>query len=188
MNTQSYNYFGRAGVLIENPNFLIESVELEGKDVTTGEFPLGLNDHPDTDHYNFALLRAMGWTLADEAAHMQDSARVVVRLPKEGVSFHVVRTAGRWALPDTRYRTERHLAQDAMAVQDASNLAGVTRAMNEGAVFLLRMGKRPETHPAMLLFASKVHSLCNAGLTDQARFHEAWEACEKLAQPPKKEW
>lgn len=186
----SYNYFGHPGSTIEDPAFLIESIELDGRNVTSSEFPLGLNEHPDADHYDFALMRTMGWSLVGAAEHAQDSARIVVRLPREGVSYHVVRTAGRWALPDTRYRTERQLAQDAMLVQDASNLAGVTRAMNEGAVFLLRVGKRQETHPAMILFASKVHSLCGAGLSDQEVFNKAWSACETLAKPPEphREW
>jgi hypothetical protein len=82
-----------------------------------------------------------------------------------------------------RYTSEAQIAKDAMAVQDASNLVGVLKSFHEASQWLMREGvTNLNEHPAMQLFASKVHSLTRMGLSNHLPFNLAWVACEELVR------
>ena len=82
-----------------------------------------------------------------------------------------------------RYNSEAQIAKDAMAVQDASNLVGVLKSFHEASQWLLQANTpNLNEHPAMQLFACKVHSMTRMGLSSHVPFNLAWVACEELVR------
>lgn len=85
--------------------------------------------------------------------------------------------------------TIKQLAQQAIDMQDACNLSGIIRSWAE-AISALRelcpnLGTRGiNAHPINCLFASKVHDLCNMGLSDSGPFGKAYAECKRLAGEP----
>jgi hypothetical protein len=79
---------------------------------------------------------------------------------------------------EPRELSEDEIAKKALAIQDASNLAGVAWSMP-----VVQRGK----HPALVLFLNKISTL--AGLDcgcigSQDHFSKAYAACRKLAGDP----
>ena len=78
-------------------------------------------------------------------------------------------------------------AKRAITVQDACNLCGVVGSMRDWLAELANQGHDTNycnTHPVTIMFASKVHSLAGAGLTDPSVFSRAYARCKELASPP----
>lgn len=83
---------------------------------------------------------------------------------------------------------------DALAVQDACNLSGVTRSMVETIdIVRVELQTQPDmrhrslwTHPALQLYASKVHELCCMGLSDTEQYGKAYKECCEYADAVKK--
>ena len=73
-----------------------------------------------------------------------------------------------------------------MQIQDASNLCGLGQRFS-GVVKDLRSclpaasTAEINQHPVCRLWTSKMHDLAGMGLSDAARFHDAYTACEALA-------
>jgi hypothetical protein len=86
----------------------------------------------------------------------------------------------------------RRLAQDAMTVQDASNLSGVLHSFADGVVKVLRpeMELRHQDgywinhHPISQLFTDKLASLSGMPGDSHRYFSQAWDACTAIAADP----
>ena len=84
-------------------------------------------------------------------------------------------------------RTMEQLGQEALLVQDASNLSGVvhsfSRAISRLRVLLREQGMESteavNTHPVCVLFSSKIASLTNS--ESMSCFHSAYKDCARLS-------
>jgi len=78
-------------------------------------------------------------------------------------------------------------AKAALTVQDACNLCGILYTWRELASTLMKALSTTNAvneHPAMQLFASKVHNLTGMGLSDLDAFSKAYEVCKRLSDGP----
>lgn len=87
-------------------------------------------------------------------------------------------------------RTLKQLAAEAIMVQNACNILGVTNSMHKalcdlrdalGALNLPAGSQDIAFHPITRLWASKVHDLACMGLSDSDRFSTALHECQQLA-------
>lgn len=82
-------------------------------------------------------------------------------------------------------RTLQELAKEAIMVQDASNILGVTNGMAEAVREIRENGVFATDdiarHPITQMWASKVHDLAGMGLSNSDRYGKAYDACKKLA-------
>lgn len=88
-------------------------------------------------------------------------------------------------------RTIKELAQEAINVQHACNPLGLTKGL---ARSLQTLRERLEAdglphdtqaicgHPIFRLWVSKLHDLAGMGLSDDAQFTIAWNACTELIE------
>lgn len=88
-------------------------------------------------------------------------------------------------------RTLQQLAREALDVQDACNLLGVSkgfaRSLQELADVLRAANLPSDTptvnnHPIARLWASKIHDMTGMGFSDTDRFGKAYDACLDAAQ------
>lgn len=92
-------------------------------------------------------------------------------------------------------RSLKALAQEAIDIQNACNIRGVSKSfaevvdeVHELLAFEAMVGsgipaRYPHTrfHPVVKLWASKIHDLTCMGLSDMDAYHEAYEACKAMA-------
>lgn len=84
-------------------------------------------------------------------------------------------------------RTVQEMAREAVAIQDACNPLGLTKAF-ANVTQELRDVLDLDTfglcnHPVFRLWASKLHELACLGLSDTEQYAEAYHACIQLAHP-----
>jgi len=78
--------------------------------------------------------------------------------------------------------TIKQLAQQAIDVQNASNLSGVVNGFASVVQHLKNAGvQHPRLHPVARLWASKIHDLCGMGLSDGKVYVKVYDACLALA-------
>lgn len=90
--------------------------------------------------------------------------------------------------PDTKTRTLAQLAQEAIDVQDASNPGGLSRSYAQMITELHRLLSGSQfhctrdlcRHPINQLWTSKLHTLAEMGLSDDATYGVAYHACQGL--------
>lgn len=84
----------------------------------------------------------------------------------------------------------KQLAVEAIEVQDSCNPLGLTKGFAKAVQELhetLQAEQLPSdtqalcNHPITRLWASKLHDITNMGPSEFDRFHEAYEACKRLA-------
>jgi hypothetical protein len=78
-------------------------------------------------------------------------------------------------------RTVKELAQEVIAVQNASNIRGVVRSFGEAMTDLGKLvpgGDELATHPITVMWVSKLESLSRYSFE---RFGEAYNECQTLA-------
>jgi hypothetical protein len=83
-------------------------------------------------------------------------------------------------------RTLKELAQEAIDVQDASNVVGVVASYATALQDLSKYVKGSSEiakHPINRLWASKIQSLAGMGIGDNDRFGFAHAACQELTKP-----
>lgn len=89
-------------------------------------------------------------------------------------------------MPDTEPMDIHHAARLAIDLQNCCNLEALLhtyqRVLTEALKPLCESRDDMFNHPVSRLFASKVHSLTNMGLSDTEAFEEAYKACEELAE------
>ena len=84
-------------------------------------------------------------------------------------------------------KTLQQLAQDALDVQNASNLSGVVHSFSKAMTDLREVQpfartKDLNTHPIAQMWASKVHELSGMGLSDSDAFTVAYETVKAWAR------
>lgn len=93
--------------------------------------------------------------------------------------------------PITASLVLQQMAAEAVMVQDACNILGVSRSY-AAALPMLRLAledlRQPNDtdslahHPINRLWCSKLHSLAGLGLSDPDRYREAYQTCLELAR------
>lgn len=85
-------------------------------------------------------------------------------------------------------RTLKELAKEAIQIQDASNLLGLSKGFAEAVQKVadnLRGGltstSQINCHPINQLWTAKLHDLSGMGFSDQDAYSKAYEECKKLA-------
>jgi hypothetical protein len=78
------------------------------------------------------------------------------------------------------------LAREAITIQDASNISGVSRGFCAAITELREIMPTIDStalarHPIVRLWASKIHDMAGMGLSDLDEFHKAYEWCKEQA-------
>lgn len=83
-------------------------------------------------------------------------------------------------------RTLEQLAQEAIDIQNACNLRGLsTRYAEVVEELIVHVGSVAPVHAIHRLWASKLHDLAGMGLSNTERYGVAYETCKLLAKSPK---
>lgn len=98
--------------------------------------------------------------------------------------------------PTTPKRTIAQLAQEAIDIQNACNIRGVSKSFAkivdevydliqadaESCPISFTRYENIRTHPIVRLWASKIHDMACMGVSDGDAYAHAYDACEKLAK------